>query len=347
MDKQPFIFRFVRFAATIMGSAGLFVATAQAEDFYRGKTITIITGQAGGAAYDFLARILARTWGKHIPGNPGFVVENMPGAASLVMINHLYNRAARDGTAMGMPNNSILLEPRLKALSRGTSTARFDLARMGFIGTPTQQPQVLWVWHTAPVHSLEDMKTAKIVLGATSAGGDSYLSPVLANALIGTQFSVTTGYRSINEIFPAAERGEVQGNSANYSSLYAKQDLLRDKKIRILIQFGMERLPDLPDVPTAIELARDEAGRQALRVFAMKFKTAYPILLPPEVAPERVKMLQDSFEALMKDPQFIDDAKKIGVDVDPVGGEDIRKLLTQIDSVPQDIIDRLAQIINQ
>ena len=155
------------------------------------------------------------------------------------------------------------------------------------------------------------------------------------------------GYRSINEIFPAAERGEVQGNSANYSRVYAKQDLLRDKKIRVLIQFGLERLAGLPDVPTAIDLARDEAARQALRVFAMKFKTAYPILLPPDVAPERVKALQTSFDALMKDKQFIEDAKKIGVDVDPVGGEDIRKLLTEIGSVPQDVIGRLEKIINQ
>jgi tripartite-type tricarboxylate transporter receptor subunit TctC len=316
-------------------------------DFYRGKTIYIITGQAGGAAYDFLARVLANTWSKHIPGNPSFAVENMPGAASLVMVNHLYNRAARDGTVMGMPNNSILLEPRPKALSRDGSTAHFDLAKMSFIGTPTQQPQVLWVWHSVPAQSAEDLKKSKFILGATSAGGDSFLSPTLANSLIGTQFTITTGYQGINEIFVAAERGEVDGGSANYSSLLGNQDLLRDNKMRVLIQFGADRISDLKDVPTAIDLARDEPARQALRVFAMKFKTAYPILLPPEVPSERVKALQDSFDALMNDAQFIVDAKKIGIDIDPVGGEDIRKLLAEIDAVPQDVVDRLAKIINQ
>ena len=333
--------------AALAALCGASVArAADAGDFYRGKTIHILVGGAAGAAYDFVGRVLAAHLGDHIPGNPGVVVDNMPGAASLVMMNSLYGRAARDGTVMGMPLNGIVLEPRLKVLSRDGGNVGFDLTKMSWIGTPAQQPQVLWVWHETPFQTAEDLKKNKLVVGATAPGGDNYTLPLLANALIGTKIDIVSGYQGVNDIFLAAERGEVQGNTANLSSLLGNSDWMAAKKARILIQFGAERLPDLKDVPTAMDLASDAAGREALRVYAMKFRTTYPIVLPPEVPPERVAILRSAFDATMTDPKFVADAKKIGLDVSPLSGPDIGQIMHDIDAAPQAAIDKLHSIIN-
>jgi tripartite-type tricarboxylate transporter receptor subunit TctC len=322
-------------------------AQAQPEDqFYKGKTVRILVGGASGAAYDFVGRAIANHMGRHIPGEPGIVVENMPGAASIVMTNYLYNRAPRDGTAIGMPLNGIVLEPRLKSLSRDGSNVQFDLARMSFIGTPAQQPQVLWVWHQTSYKNVQDLVSQPSNFGATAPGGDNFILPNLANQLLGTQMKVVTGYKGVNDIFIAVERGEVHGNTANLSSLLGKPDWMRENKARILMQFGTERLDALKDVPTAIELARNEEARLMFKVYATKFKVTYPLLLPPDVPPARVAILRDAFDKTMKDPAFIADAQKIGIDVTPLGGGQIDEVMAEINAVPQDAIDRLRKLLH-
>jgi tripartite-type tricarboxylate transporter receptor subunit TctC len=329
--------------------AALAPLSAQAQDeaaFYKGKTVRILVGGAAGAAYDFVGRALAAHMGRHIPGEPSVIVENMPGAASIVMMNHLYNRAARDGTVMGMPLNGIVLEPRLKSLSRDGSSVQFDLSKMRFVGTPAQQPQVLWVWHQTPFKNIDDLRTKPSNFGSTAPGGDNFILPTLSNALLGTQMKIIAGYKGVNDIFLATENGEVHGATVNFSSLLGKPDWMAAGKPRILIQFGTERLANLKDIPTAIELAKDEAGRQMLRVYATKFKTTYPILLPPEVPAARVKTLRAAFDATMLDKGFIADAEKIGIEVSPLGGPEIEKVMAEIDAAPQDVIDRLRQLVN-
>ncbi|MDB5597103.1 MAG: Tripartite-type tricarboxylate transporter, receptor component TctC [Hyphomicrobiales bacterium] len=331
-------------ALTLFGNAA---AHAQArDDFYKGKTVRILIGGAAGAAYDFVGRALAAHMGRHIPGEPNVVVENMPGAASIVMTNYLYNRAPHDGTVMGMPLNGIVLEPRLKSLSRDGSNVHFDLSKMSFVGTPAQQPQVLWVWHDTAFKTFDDLVTRPSNFGATAPGGDNFILPTMSNQLLGTQMKVVSGYKGVNDIFLAVEQGEVHGNTANLSSLLGKPDWMRANKARILVQFGTERLDALKDVPTAIELAKDESARQMFRVYATKFKTTYPLMLPPDVPPERVKMLRAAFDETMKDPAFIADAEKIGIDVMPLSGEEIGKVMEDIDRVPQDVIDRLRKLVN-
>ena len=336
--------------AAMTAALGLMVsAPALAQDeaaFFKGKTVRILVGGASGAAYDFVGRALAAHIGRHLPGEPSVVVENMPGAASIVMMNHLYNRAAKDGTVMGMPLNGIVLEPRLKSLSRDGSNVHFDLSKMRFVGTPAQQPQVLWVWHKTPYASVADLKKTPSNFGSTAPGGDNFILPTLANALLGTQMKIITGYKGVNDIFLAAEQGEVHGATVNFSSLLGKPDWMKEKKARILIQFGTERLANLKDVPTAIELASDEASKQMLRVYATKFKTTYPILLPPDVPDARVKTVQKAFDETMKDRAFITDAEKIGIDVEPLSGSEIEKVMAEINAAPQEAIDRLRQLVN-
>ena len=337
------------FRLLLVVSALLPSISAQAQDeavFFKGKTVRILVGGAAGAAYDFVGRALAAHMVRHIPGEPAVIVENMPGAASIVMMNTLYNRAARDGTAMGMPLNGIVLEPRLKSLSRDGSNVHFDLSKMRFVGTPAQQPQVLWVWHQTPYASIEDLRSQSSNFGSTAPGGDNYILPTLSNALLGTQMKIIAGYKGVNDIFLATEQGEVHGATVNFSSLLGKPDWMAAGKARILIQFGTERLASLKDVPTAIELAKDEASRQMLRVYATKFKTTYPILLPPDVPAARVRTMQGAFDATMLDKAFIADAEKIGIDVSPLGGPEIEKVMAEIEAAPQDVIDRLRLLVN-
>lgn len=317
-----------------------------ADPFWRGKTVKIMVAAAPGAAYDFVGRALAAHIGRYIPGSPAVVVENVPGAASLVLLNTLYNKAARDGTVFGLPLNGVVLEPRLKVLSREGGAVNFDLSKMEFVGTPTQQPQILWVFHKTPFNTAADLMKTKSILGSTAPGGDNSILPALANVFLGTKMEVVTGYPGVNNIFLASETGEVHGGTVNYSSLAGKADWMEQKKARVLIQFGVERIPELPDAPTAIELARDEVGRQALRTYALKYRTTYPFVLPPGVPADRVAALRLAFMETMKDPGFIEDARRIGVDVNPLGGADIGKIMREIDDAPLEAIESLRKILN-
>jgi tripartite-type tricarboxylate transporter receptor subunit TctC len=281
-----------------------------------------------------------------VPGNPVFLVRNMPGATGLIATNNLYNAAKRDGTVIGMPTSNIPLEPRLKLVSPDGSNIKFDLGRFGFIGTPLQEPQVTWVWHTAPAKSVDDLKTNTILMGATTPSGDNSVLPHLVNALLGTRMQVVTGYIGQNEINIAAERGEVQGNNTGLSNITVnKADWVRDNKVRILLQYGTERLAALKDVPTVIELTASDSDRSMLRFYALKFSLARPLLIPPEVAAERTAALQEAFAATMRDEQYLSEARRIGLDTNWLGSREMTEQVRQIMATPQPVIDRLRELL--
>ena len=339
--------------ARLLGAALLVTAAAAAaaqaepvEDFYRGKTIELLIGGASGGGYDLAGRTVANHLGRHIPGNPNFVVRNLPGATSLIMTNQLYNVSKRDGTVIGMPLSNIPLEPRLKLISPDGANVRFDVDRFGWIGTPVQEPQITWVWHSAPARNLADLRANLIRMGATTSSADNYILPTLVNRLLGTRMQVVTGYIGQNEINLAVERGEVQGNNTGLSNMTVnKADWLRDGKVRILLQYGAERLPVLPDVPAAAELASAEEDRALLRFYAIKFNMARPLAAPPEVPPERLAALRAAFDATMKDPRYIEDARRIGLDVSPLGGERIEALIRQVQATPEPVVARLRELL--
>jgi tripartite-type tricarboxylate transporter receptor subunit TctC len=315
------------------------------EDFYRGKTVELLIGAAAGGGYDLPGRVIARHMGRHIPGEPGMIVRNMPGATSVPMTNFLYNRAARDGTIIGMPNNSIPLEPQLKMLSSAGAVA-FDIGRFSWLGTPVQEPNVFWVWHTAPAKSFADLKTQKIIMGATATTADNYILSYLMNQVFGTRMTFVTGYRGQSDINLAAERGEVQGNTTGLTNvLVNKGDWYREGKMRLLVQFGTERVPEIKDVPAVVEFATTDDDRAIWQFFTLKFRMARPLALPPEVPAERVKALQDAFDATMKDPQFLDEAKQIGLEINPLNGEQIGALIRQMQATPQAVVDRLRGLL--
>ena len=329
--------------------ATLAAAHAQpVEDFYRGRSIDLLIGAATGGGYDVAGNAVAMHIGRHIPGQPSVIVRNMPAASSLVMTNHLYNAAKRDGTVIGMPNNNIPIEPRLRLLSPDGDNIRFDVTQLAWIGTPLQEPQVLFVWHTAPVRAVADLKTTKILVGAVTVAADNYTMQMLLNRTYGSIMGFVTGYPGQSDIFVAMERGEVQANSTGLSNLTVNRpQLLADGKVRILLQYGSARLPQLPEVPTAIELMTSDADREMWRIYTLKYAFARPLALPPDVPAERVAALRAAFDATMADPRYIADVRRLGLDVNPLDGETVTRLIGEIQATPEPVIARLRELLTQ
>jgi len=329
----------------LMGAA---TANAQAPtEFYRGKTLSIVVGSDAGSGYDAYARLVSRHIAKHIPGTPNVIVQNHPGAGSVTMANQLANVSARDGTAIGMPNTNVIFEPTLKLLSREGGAVQFDLEKFIWLGTPVQEPQIMMVARSAPATTLEQMKTTKIIFGSSGVGADNYTLPQVANRIWGVKNEIVLGYKSPTEIFMALERGEVQGVSAALSTLLVnRSEWIRDNKVALLMQFGAERARELPDTPTAIELAPNDEAREMLRFIAAKFALARPFVLPPGTPPDRVRALRDAYDATLRDPAFLADAKRIGFDVNPIDGDTMTKMIHAIQTTPAPTIERLRAIIN-
>lgn len=319
---------------------------APAQDFYAGKTIDMLIGADAGGGYDVAGRVMARTLGRHIPGNPAIVVKNMAGATGLTMINYLYNAAAKDGTVIGLSENNIAYEPLL-----GTATGanvRFDTSKLNWIGTPVQETFVTFVWSTTPYHNVEDLKRQESLMSAISADGENVTLPTLMNKMIGTKMKPIPGYPGQAGAFVAVERGEVHGNTTGFTNLAGtKADWLRDGKIRILIQFALEPSQRLPGVPLALDLVKSEEDKAVLRFLLAKYKMARPLLAPPELPPQRLAILRKAFADTMADPDFRADAVKAGLDINPVSGEEIAKLVASLNATPPEVIARTRMLLGK
>jgi tripartite-type tricarboxylate transporter receptor subunit TctC len=321
-------------------------AQSPVENFFRGKSIRLLVGTTPGAGYDLVARLLAAHMGRHIPGNPAIVVENMAGAGSLAMMNYLYNRAPRDGTVMGVPLNGVVLEPTLRLLSRNGGSANFDIDKMSWVGSTTQDAQVLWFRSDCGIATIDDLTSVKSIVGASAPGADNFTVTVLTNRLLGAKMELVRGYQGTNDIFLAVERGEAQGSATAFSAIVSgRPQWLAEGKIRLLIQYGTERLPELPDVPTALEVTRDDEIRQMLRFFGVKFKTTYPFVLPQDVPAERVAALQSGFDATMEDPAFAAEMKKSNVPLRPVSGPQVQRLIRETYAAPAWMLERLREAV--
>ncbi len=313
--------------------------------FYQGKTIRLVVGAAAGGGYDIMARVLAIHMARHIPGSPTIVVENMPGATGLIMANYLYRSAPRDGLVIGMPTNNVPVESRLKLMSRDGGNVAFDAEKFGWIGSPVEDPQVFFTLSTA-ANSIAMLKQNKVIVGATGPTADNYSAPQLLKRLIGANIDIVTGYQGQNEIFEAIERGEAQGNSTGSTNVFVtKADWLREGKITLLAQFGSERARGMPNVPTAIELADNVNSREMLRMFGLKYKLARPLMAPPGVVAPRLALLRRAFDDTMRDPEFLAEAKAINIDVSPVSGAEIVRLLDGLREAPNEVVDQLRQVL--
>ena len=318
-------------------------ASAQSPaDFYRGKTIELDIGLSVGGAYDAYARMLARTMGKYIPGNPIIVPRNMEGAGSMRLANFLYNAAPRDGTTFGTINRGTPFEPLL-----GNTGAQFDASKYNWIGSTNNEVSVCVAWATSGVATFEDARSHSLVVGATGPSADTYQFPKTLNAVLGTQFKIVTGYPGGNDVDLAMERGEVQGRCGwSWTSVKGlHQAWLDQHKINILFQMGLSKHRDLPNVPLVVDLAKTEDDKAILRLLFARQVMAWPFAAPPGVPADRVEALRQAFMDTMRDTDFLAEAEKANLEITPVGGADIQKLVAEVYATPQAIALRAAAIL--
>ncbi len=311
---------------------------AHAEDFYAGKTITITTHTGPGGGYDTLLRLVARHLGRHIPGSPNFIASNMPGAGGLTAFNHAARLAPQDGTFLTLVGQGLVVhEPT------GQPGLQASLGVMNWIGNASQSPNVTVVWHMSPVKTIDDARKREVLVGSTGAGAPDAQMPRVYNALLGTRFKVVTGYTGGAQINLAMERGEVEGRGTNTWPSYKATfpDAVRENKLVPLIQIGLKRDPDLPNVPLLTDLVAGDAQREAVaRFLSLTTAISRPFAAPPHVPPDRVKLLRRAFDATMRDEAFLAEAERMKIDIDPMTGEDTEAAIRQVLATPPGVIAR-------
>jgi tripartite-type tricarboxylate transporter receptor subunit TctC len=324
-------------AAAMLTVFGAHAVQAQsAPQFFAHKTITISIGYTAGGSYDLYGRMVARHLGKHIPGQPTVVAQNMPGAGSLKAANYIYEVAPKDGTALGVVVESAALEQAL-----ANPAAQYDAAKFTYVGRVATSNNIFMQWHTSKVQSIEDSKRIESSLAGTGPGSIAETVPRLLNALAGTKFKLVSGYPASNEAMLAMERGEVEGSSSSWAAVsVAKKDWLRDKKIRIILQTAPERIKELPDSPALPEIGTTEEDKQVYRLYASGSAIGRSVLGPPGIPEDRLKTLRDAFNAMVKDPDFIADIEKTKVELDPLPGERIQELAVRTLNVPAAVRER-------
>jgi tripartite-type tricarboxylate transporter receptor subunit TctC len=320
---------------------------AAAQPFFAGKQISLLIGTTPGGGYDAYGRALARHLGRHIPGNPTIVARNMPGAGGITLANHLYNRAPKDGAEIATVQNGLPFEKLFFMSSPGGVNALFDSTKFGWIGSMTQTVFVTVTWHTVPVKTLRDAMATEAILGASTPSADSYVLAMLSNNLLGTKFKVVHGYAGANEVDLAVENGEVHGEAGkDWTTLTStRPHWVRDKKINILVQMGMKPHADIAGVPMAIDLAKTAEDRSVMEVVFAKFGMSRPFMAPPDLPADRLDTLRRAFDATLQDPAFLAEAQKLGMEINPVRGEDVQTLVTRIMNTPAALAERAREAL--
>jgi tripartite-type tricarboxylate transporter receptor subunit TctC len=311
-------------------------AAQPTEQFFARKTITVTIGYTAGGSYDLYGRMVARHLGKHIPGQPTLIAQNMPGAGSLKAANYLYEVAPRDGTALGVVVESAALEQAL-----ANPAVQYDAAKFTYVGRVATSNNIFMQWHTAKVQSLDDAKRTETSLAGTGPGSIAETVPRLLNALIGTRFKLISGYPASSEAMLAMERGEVEGASSSWAAVkVGKQAWLRERKIRIILQTTPERIAELPDAPSLGEIGDTPEDRAVFALYASGSAVGRSLLAPPGLPAERVQVLRDAFQAMVKDGEFAGDLQRMNVELDPLPGEAVAQLAARALAAPAAVRER-------
>jgi tripartite-type tricarboxylate transporter receptor subunit TctC len=320
--------------------AGATPAAAQA-DVFAGKNVQMIIGFGPGGGYDLWARTLGRHLGRHLPGNPNVVPQNMPGAGSYTAASYIFNIAPKDGSALGIIARDAALGPLT-----GASGARFDPTRLSWIGTPTKETNVCIAFHTAPVKTVQDLYDKQLILGDTGPGTGTRSYPKVLNDVLGMKFKLVGGFPSSAEVFLAMERGEVEGICESLDSIKNRRpDWIPTGKVVILFQGGGQPNPELKGVPFVLDLARTAEQKQTIEFLYAGQGIGRPFVAPPDLPPERLKMLRDAFNATMKDAEFVAETKKSKLELEPEDGEHLAALIAKIYATPKPIVDKIANLI--
>jgi tripartite-type tricarboxylate transporter receptor subunit TctC len=317
------------------------VAAQPGGDTFAAKSVAMIIGFGPGGGYDLWGRTVGRHIGRHLPGAPSVIPQNMPGAGSYAAASYIFNIAPKDGSVLGIIARDAALGP----LS-GATGARFDPTRLSWIGTPTKETNVCVAYHTSQVKSVLDLYDKQLIVGDTGPGTGTRSYPKALNELLGMKFKLVGGFPASSDVFLAMERGEVEGICESLDSIKIRRpDWIPTRKISILFQGGAEPNPELDGVPFVLDLALTGEQRQALEFLYAGQGIGRPFVAPPDLPPDRLKMLRDAFKATMTDPAFVAEAQKSKLDLEPEDGEHLAVLIAKIYATPKPIIERVGNLI--
>lgn len=324
----------------------LFIQPANAQsvaDFYRGKTVTFICGFGPGGGYDLYPRVLGRYLGRHIPGNPSIVVQNMAGVGSARAANHVYGVAPKDGTVIAAVNQNM---PMYQLL--GGTGAQFDAGKLQYLGSMAYSNGLIYTWYTSGVKTIADARQKEVPLAAVGTTSDSHIYPTIVNALIGTKFKPVPGYSGgTGQINIAVERGEVMGRGGtSWASVQsANRAWLDGHKLNFLLQIGFEKERGLPDVPLLQEFVKSDGDMQIVKLISLPTALGYAHWVAPGVPAERLAALRTAYAETLKDPEFLQDAEKAHMEIRPQTGAQLDALTKQVIATPKSVLTRTARIL--
>jgi tripartite-type tricarboxylate transporter receptor subunit TctC len=310
-------------------------------DFYRGKTINVIVGYTAGGGYDLYARAVARHMGKHLPGNPNFIVQNITGAGSLNAANNIYNVAPKDGTSFGTFARGLAIEPLI-----GTAKTLFDATKFTWLGSGTNEISICATWHTSPVKTFQDALKTQFAVGGEGAGSDPDTYATLLRNVFGAKLKLVTGYHGTTDIILAIERGEVDGRCGwSWSSIKSTRPTwIPEKKLNYVVHMSEQKAPELAHVPTVADFANDRQ-KQVLRLITSRQVMGRPFAAPPGVPEDRKQALRKAFDETLKDAAFLAEADKLKLEVNPVSGVEVDKLIAELYRTPKDIVEEARKAI--
>jgi tripartite-type tricarboxylate transporter receptor subunit TctC len=317
-------------------------AAQNAADFYKGKTVNIVVSYAPGGGYDNYSRLLSRHFSDHIAGKPNVIVQNMPGGAGITASNHVYVAAPKDGTVIAAVDQNI---PMLQLL--GGKGVQFDMAKVQWLGNVASSNGIAMYWHQTPFKTIDDAKKTEITMGATGANDDAWVYAKTMNALLGTKLKLIRGYAGTSAVNIAIEAGEVQAmaRSTYYGFVSQRPDWIRDKKVRIFVQLGFEKQPELPSVPMLSDLVQGDEAKQIVDLVSLPTSIGYSHWLAPEVPKARADLLRAAYVETLKDPALLADAKKANLEVRPKTAEQLAALVKKTSGTPKAIRDKAAAIL--
>ena len=327
-------------ALLLIGSAA--AAAAPVDEFYKGKTVSFVVGGSAGGGYDILGRAIARHIGRHIPGNPAVVAQNMPGAGGLVSMDYLSRTAARDGTVIALVENGPPLAPLF-----GVKEARYEPTKFNWLGTPSVETAVVLVWHTVPVNTLDDLKSRVTTMGASGTNSTQAFYTRLVDAVLGTKMKAINGYKGLNDTFLAMERGEIDGTpSVFYSAISStRPKWLPDHLAKAILQYGPRRLKELPDTPFVPDLITAPDDKLLLQAAFAPLALGRPLVMPPGVPEDRVTAMRKALADTLADPAFVAEAEKLGLVVNaPQTGEQLQHVIDQAYATPSRVVERLRTL---
>ena len=320
---------------TVLSGAAPAHAQDRVGDFYAGKQLSFIVGAGPGGGYDLQARVVARHLGRHIPGNPTVIVQNIP--SRIAAANNMFSTVAKDGTVIALLQRGVLLARLIYP-----SGVRYDIEKFHWLGSLNSETAVSLAWHTAPVKTIEDAFKIESKLSGTGVGSTVSIYPTVMNNVLGTKFKLIMGYKGSNDAQLAVERGEVDGHSTSWTAVkVAHPDWRPQKKINVVVQFSVKRHPEMADVPTVVELARNDEERKILSAVVNAAEIGTAFFTTPGAPPDRVEALRRAFDATMKDPEFLAEAERSQLTVGPLTGGDLQKVVAEVSGLTPELVEKV------